>query len=165
MTTICANRKTMAADTQVSMDGAKYHAVKIFRIGDSIIGAAGNAANCNIFIEWFRLGKPTEKPELTGEDDDKNVTALELNPRGLFVYNGITEPDTLTDKFYAIGSGGSLALAGMDVGKSPADAVRLAHRHDPGTGAAVTEMSLPSAEKRPRKTKAKAPAEIKGTDA
>ena len=164
MTTIAADRRSMSADVQVSIDGAKYHADKICQIGDSIVGAGGDAANCNKFMDWFRLGKPTEKPELSFEDD-KTFIALELNPRGLFVYNDITEPDRLLDKYYAIGSGGSAALVAMILGKSPADAVRLAHRVDSSTGAHVTTMSLPRTEKRPRKTKAKAPAEIKGTDA
>ena len=55
MTTIVCNLECMAADSRVSAEGAPfYHSDKIFRIGDSLFGTAGDGMMGLLMIDWLR---------------------------------------------------------------------------------------------------------------
>jgi hypothetical protein len=141
MTTIAANRKSMSGDSRVSGGGPIYYADKIFRIGDSIVGVAGDAKHTTKFLAWFRTECPPtdEKLEL-GETD--SFCALVLNSRGLFYYFDLCEPDHLHNKFYAVGSGSLSAMADMRAGKTTEQAVRGAMEFDEQTGGRVKTLTL-----------------------
>jgi ATP-dependent protease HslVU (ClpYQ) peptidase subunit len=141
MTTIAANRKTIAADSQATDENTVYHTDKIFVIGEAIYGAAGLSAATNIFFDWVRNGKPKDGPTLP-EDDDVLFGALALTRRGLFIYTGCFAPDRISDRFYALGSGKQVALAAMRMGKSPREAVEMAKTIDPWTGGRVRVLHV-----------------------
>jgi hypothetical protein len=155
MTTIAANLECMAADTRVSIDGsAHYHTTKLFRVGDSIFGTAGDGMMCLVMIDWLR-GKDRKRSTLyanwTEHTERSACWLLELNPKGLFVWDGWGIPEPLIDKRYAIGSGQVAALRGMDLGQSPEDAVKAAPDYDQYSGAPVqVEWLLPPELKRKR---------------
>lgn len=140
MTTIAANRRSMAADSKVTDGDTFYYTNKLHIIGESIIGVAGICAATNKFLEWFRAGCPRDGPTLE-EDDSVGFSALVLNRSGLYVYSGCFEPDKLDDRYYAIGTGKQHAVGMMRLGHTPANAVRAA-KVDPCTGGRIREIHL-----------------------
>jgi ATP-dependent protease HslVU (ClpYQ) peptidase subunit len=129
VTVIAANRRCMSADHRMTFgEGTpKCHAVKIFRIGDNIVGAAGSCGATTQFYEWMRRDcPPMENPSLPTEGDgeeDDGFIGLVLNEDGLFLYTGMCDPDKLMDDCYAIGTGSAYAVEAMLQGKSPKAAV------------------------------------------
>lgn len=142
MTTIAANLKMMAGDSRVVLGSTFYSTDKIFRIGKSIVGVAGDAALTTKFLAWFRKECPADEIGMM-LDEDHSFNGLVLNADGLYVYGDCTEPDLLREKCFAIGVGADIALAAMKMGKTPAEAVKLACELSPMTsGPPVKELWL-----------------------
>jgi ATP-dependent protease HslVU (ClpYQ) peptidase subunit len=151
MTTIAANRRSMAADTLVTHGEQKYYSTKIFVVGDSIVGGAGVSEHIARWMAWFRAGKPVDtEPIDLGENDSLDV--LVLNRRGLFLYTNICDADPMRDPNYAIGSGSQAALLAMRrYRKHPTDAVKDACLVDNGTGGKVETLHLSNVPRSPAK--------------
>jgi hypothetical protein len=115
----------MAGESQVGFGAAFYRARKLHRIGDAIVGVAGDAGHTTKFLAWFRRECPADEVGMT-LDDDHQFNALVLRPSGLWFYSDCTEPDFVRDQFTAIGAGAEFAIAAMALGKSPREAVALA---------------------------------------
>lgn len=149
MTTIVANLECMAADTRVSVDGAPhYHSTKIFRIGDSLFGTAGDGMMCLVMVEWLQSSPKRNRQALyknwTDNTERSACWLLELSPEGLFRWDGWGVREKLNDKRYAIGSGAQAALRAVDDGHTPEDAVKGATNYDQYSGAPVqVEYLLP----------------------
>lgn len=162
MTTIAANLKEMAGDSRVSIGSIAYHADKVFRIGDSIVGVCGDAQNTTKFLAWFRKECPSDEVGMT-LDDDHTFAALVLNARGLFYYSDCVEPDRIHDKFMAIGAGGDIAQTAMYLGKTPTEAVHIACKLDVvNSGGPVKTLCLSSPPKRGKLSAATSPLPPKG---
>jgi hypothetical protein len=157
VTTIAANRKTMAADTRVIGAGPMYHTNKIFHIGDALVGVAGAVGHTTKFLAWFRKECPQDEVAMNFSEDDPGFAALVLRPSGLFYYADCCEPDRLHEKHFAIGTGGGYAVVAMDNGKTPAQAVRCAMKYDEGTGGKVTELHLSEPKQKKGKPKPATP--------
>jgi len=144
LTTIAANRKRMAGDTLVDDNGSIYHASKVFRFGDALVGVAGSAAYTTKFLQWFRQECPSTGDLMCSSVDDEkyDFAALVLRPDGLYRYLDLCEPDKLHDSFAALGVGAQGALVAMDMGASPAEAVRRVMKQSIHTGGRVEEMEL-----------------------
>lgn len=147
MTTIVANLECMAADTRVSCEGAPhYHADKIFRIGDSLFGTAGDGSMCLLMIDWLRGTRKNRLSlyKLWDDYERSDFWILELSPGGLYLWNGWAVPEKLNERRYAIGTGAQAAMHAIDTGRSPEDAVRGAISYDQYSGEPVqVEYLLP----------------------
>jgi hypothetical protein len=147
MTTIVANLECMAADSRVSVEGGPmYHADKIFRIGDSLFGTAGDAMMGLLMIDWLRGMRKNRLAlyKLWTDYERSCFTLLELNSTGLYLWDGWAIPEKLKDSRYAVGSGAMAAIAALDSGRSPEDAVKAAMQQDVYTGNPVqVEYLLP----------------------
>ena len=147
MTTIAANLECMAADTRVSFESAPhYSATKIFRVGESLFGTAGDGFMCLVMIEWLKTNRNRQNLYKQWADYERDsIAILELNPRGLFLWDGWGVPEHLLGmKRYAVGSGAQAALKGMDSSESPESAVKSATDYDQYSGAPVqVEYLLP----------------------
>lgn len=146
MTTVAITREAMAADTRVIAGGSFYHANKIFRIGQSLIGTAGDGFACLAFVEWFKSPRRNAQTlhKMFAEQDRDDILIAELNPSGIYLWNGWGFPERINDPYFAIGSGGMAALEALRNGLDPDDAVRRAMAHDESTGAPVQlEYLLP----------------------
>ena len=136
MTTIAARASTgeIAADSMVSGDDSFYLVQKL-RVGkNSIYGACG---------DWDKCLKMLQVLESGGElDSDTDVTVLELRNDGLWVYEGTIIPARIKNDFWAIGTGANFAIAGMHLGLSPSEAVKLACQYDTSSNGPVDEMRL-----------------------
>jgi len=140
MTTIAARASTgeIAADSMVSGDDSFYLVQKL-RVGkNSIYGACG---------DWDKCLKMLQVLESGGElDSDMDVTVLELRfdgkDNGLWIYEGTIIPARIKNDAWAIGTGAGYAIAGMHLGLSPAEAVKLACQYDTSSHEPVDEMRL-----------------------
>jgi ATP-dependent protease HslVU (ClpYQ) peptidase subunit len=140
MTTIAANRKCMAADRKVTGGDASYSTVKIRRIGEAVVGCAGDNTAIAKFVRWLESGKKDEPPKF-GKDD--SLEALVLTRAGLFIYDTGCEPDEIKDACFAVGSGRQAALTAMRCYKaSPKRAVEVACKVDNDTAGPVDVLSL-----------------------
>lgn len=152
MTTIAANHECMAADTRVSVEdtGLSYPASKIFRIGSSLFGTAGHGTMCLVMIEWLKTPQ-RNRDRLYKQWADycrEEIWLLELNPTGLYLWDGWGVPERVLRKSFAIGSGAKAALALLDRNDSPEEAVKGASNHDIYTASPVQVEHL-----NPRKRK------------
>jgi hypothetical protein len=152
VTTIAANRRSMAGDTLIDCDGTVCHTDKVFRIRDSLVGVAGNNNYTTKFLAWFRQECPPTMDLMEPDDEKGGFIALELNFDGLFLYTDLCEPDKLHDKAFAIGLGAQGACIAMEKGDTPAQAVRTVMRHSKATGGKVKEYFLLTGKRR-RRTK------------
>lgn len=141
MTTIVATLEGIAADTRVTGSNSYYPARKVFRVGDSILGTAGDGFMCLAFVEWFKNPKrvPKELHELIGKDAESRnaIDILEVNHEGIFAWNGWGYGEQILRDSHAIGSGGMAALEAIRRGASLVDAVTSAFGHDEYSGGEV----------------------------
>lgn len=117
LTVIAYKDGILAADTLVTLPDRELkmlHATKIWKAPDgALVGASGDSDYCLQFKQWCFDGRLDSinipAPKLTHELD----MGLLITPEGkIRHYYGATY-DELMDPFYAIGSGGPLAMAVM----------------------------------------------------
>ena len=146
MTTIIADRRSMAADSQVSWEGnLGFKSPKLFRIGNSIYGISGDNWG-NVFIEWAKTGfNEKKKPQLhlANNWEDIDFDVLELAPTGLYLWDKHFVRIELKDDNYSIGSGSKFAIAFMrKMNMSPEEAVKECCNFDDYTREPVDVMTL-----------------------
>lgn len=147
MTTIVATREGIAADTRVTGAGSYYPARKVFRVGDSILGTAGNGFMCLAFLDWFKNPKrnPRDLHELIGKETPRDdIAVLEVNHDGIFMWDGWGYGEKILRDSHAVGTGGMAALEAIRRGASLDEAVTSAFGHDEYSGCEVqVEYLLP----------------------
>ena len=145
MTTIATDGKTMAGDGLVTSGCAIFgtNCVKVRKLADGrIVGMAGSAYDFDPFCEWLENGG-----DHPGDMID-DFEALVLNSDGTCLsYNnkGRCIPEELPT---ATGSGRDFALAAMDLGFSPEEAVKLACKRDTNSGGTIVVIERPTVLKR-----------------
>lgn len=139
MTTIAVNREGMACDSLISWGEGEFATCddKVIRIGDELVGSAGDTANIFKFLEWYRRGG--ERPEVDG---DKSFEVVILSKKGIYIFVNSTYPMRLGDAIYATGSGAMAAKAAMLCGKTPEEAVAIAIKCDKNSGGKVRSYLL-----------------------
>lgn len=151
MTTIVATLDAMAADQRVSVEGSPfYHADKIFRVGNSLFGTAGDGNMCLVMIEWLKTTQRSRLAlyKLWGEYDRDQLWLLELRqePRpkrpALYLWSGWGVPERLHETRYAIGSGAMAAIDAIDHGADLVEAVKRAAKYDQYSGAPIDIVPL-----------------------
>lgn len=129
----------MAGDQKVTDEDTHFRNKKIFRVGDAIVGAAGEAAAISRFLEWLHDGQEYEPPKFK---KDTELDVLVLTPAGLFTYGWDCRAEEILDPFYAIGTGKQAALAAMHLGATPEQAVEIACKVDNATGGPIDVLEL-----------------------
>lgn len=153
MTTIAYRAGVMAADTQVTSANRKFRASKVVRLPcGGLMGSSGNWAHIVKVQRWAAEGfHPDQKPEF---DDDAEFECLVVKADGsVFLLDDDFELMPFTDEFIAVGSGGTLAVAAMECGRTPADAVRVAAKFDAATSEPVEEFWLEAPAKKAKRKK------------
>ena len=141
MTTIACTWKDgkgiMAADRKTVTGDLYFPATKIFKIRGDIVGAAGDAGDCEMFLEWFdkQRGKP---PKIVNEDFD----ALVLTKRGILTYDDACIPLKVDRSFHAIGSGALGALIALQDGADPKSAIEKVHAFENNTSFETDVLEL-----------------------
>jgi 20S proteasome alpha/beta subunit len=144
MTTIAANREMMAADRRVTDGDTHFPARKIWRIGDAIVGAAGDVGGIQKFVSYLeKIGKSRRKVVPLPEFGKKEAfEAIVLTPEGLFAYDQACRPQEIEAEFYAMGSGKQAALAALHMGANPTQAVEIACLVDNSSDGPVDTLTI-----------------------
>ena len=139
MTTVAFRDGVLAADTLSTTNGLRDdYGVKVWKFRGVIGAAAGSRALCLKFQDWIRGGMQGDCP-FEGQDDGNGFIAA---PNGVAVCWSTNGPWPVRAPFYALGSGYQLAMGAMEAGASAEEAVRVAIKHDTGTGGEVVAVRL-----------------------
>jgi len=108
----------------------------MFGVDRAFIGFCGNADVWGNVVAWY--AKPDEKmPKV------KDLELLMLTSEGkLYHATTLSNWMQIDELRFSIGSGMHLAIAAMDAGATPKEAVKIASKHDPNTGRGVKEYVL-----------------------
>lgn len=158
MTTIAYRDGVMASDTQVSAGGRKFRTHKVKPLKDGgLIGSSGKLADILKIQRWAEAGFPDEgKPDF---GDEGEFECLIVTGAGeIYLLDEEMELMPFFDPFIAVGSGGAYAMAAMECGKSPEDAVRVAAKYDANTSEPVETFRVepkeaPRAKRRARQAR------------
>jgi hypothetical protein len=149
MTTIAVSLTEMAADSCFSYEGAGtdvFPTKKLYRIGDSIFGEAGDGPGAARMIQWLQRGqkyKEQPKYERTLGNDEHAFCLVELCKEGIFLWDYACMRYPVRQEVFAIGSGRKVAMYCMRYEKkSPEQAVKAACLVDDGTREPVDVMRL-----------------------
>ncbi len=151
MTTIAYKSGIIAADRRAIVD---YHYVnrpiKIWKhsaVGSTrLFGGAGNGPQVEIWKDWIISGGLMEDRPSSLNDSEEYVAGLEIistvgaEPRIFF--HGRFGPAEIIAEFWAIGSGGALALGAMAMGATAIQAVEIASKFDSSTGPEIDWLSF-----------------------
>lgn len=133
----------MSADSAVVNSGPLYHTDKIFRVGLSLLGTAGDGYMSLAFVEWFKSKRNMHTlHKMIPLDHRHEISIVELKPGGIYLWNGWGLPERIHEKFYAIGSGSMAAIAELARGSDTAEAVRAATRWDENSDAPIQTVLL-----------------------
>ena len=148
MTTIAVNKKMIAADKQMThssgtkMTGAtkiyelpESAAMKIFNVKRALVGFCGNVDSFANAITW--LHNPDDDPPKV-----KGIEMLLLTEKGIYHASTLQNWTLIKDPFFAIGTGMQFAMAAMEVGKTPFEAVKIASKFDNNTGQGFNKIEL-----------------------
>jgi len=127
MTVIAADATLgiMCSDSQWTADGEKGTTRKVWRIGNSLVGFAGDIKAINETRAWLKNPK---KPIPRGD-----VTALIMTGHKLQVWSTADGFHDIEQKF-AIGTGGQVARACLKLGASCPQAIAIAKELCDGCG-------------------------------
>lgn len=135
MTTVVATRELLCGDKQsTDLNGRKSTCTKIRKKNGCIIGFCGALTDGEKFCRAW--------PNVQDLQLDEDFEALVLCEKGLLHYDQALVPIRVLDKYYAIGTGGDLALAAMMAGATPQQAVKIAGKLDAFTGQRVHTVKL-----------------------
>lgn len=143
MTVVAWDGKTLAADKR-ACNGTLYRTVtKIFRVGQCLVGYAGDPAFGEAMRAWIAAGeKLKDFPDCQRDKDDWTGT-LVIRPNGTIQkYERTPYPITFEDQHHAIGCGRDFALAAMYLGKTAREAVEVAIALDSGCGNGVDTLEF-----------------------
>lgn len=141
MTTIAYRDGIIAADTGLTSGTIRdCHMDKIVKREDgAVAGAAGEAWWIAAFLEWFHKGG--ELPVCKGSSQGLVVDKR----RRLTIYessDGTNRSFPIRAKYYAVGSGSSVALGALFSGANPVQAVKAALLHDDATHGRILELKV-----------------------
>lgn len=144
MTTVIASAKLgmMASDSKFTEDGIQFATQKVYRIGDSLWGEAGETRGIGKFFSWVKGGmQENNRPRFGGELDDFCV--LQLNAEGIFYWDRHLYGVKIQEDVYAIGTGAPLALYCVkEQGMSLEQAIKMATKYDENSALPVQSMAL-----------------------
>lgn len=149
VTVIAYRDGVMAADSLLTSNGMyQGEAVKVRDINGCLVGISGTwGVACELF-SWFedecadRIKRP---PATIHVDDDKYpVNMLIVNKRNgaVFYIDGLGFPQSVTSKFFAIGSGANVAMGAMEMGADAVKAVKVACKYDSYCGGRIRVVKL-----------------------
>lgn len=141
MTTIAYRSGVLAGDSQAT-DDQLWQTTKIHRLNTSagtlLVGFAGDTFAALVFIEWLKNDQ-SRKPDISNEDFEAVVVA---ETGRVTIWNQSLVPWSPEGKFFAIGSGGKVAMGAMHAGKGAIEAVKIACKVDPYTRGPVRSLRL-----------------------
>ena len=111
--------------------------IKIHRIGDDLVGYVGRSCYEQVFLDWFKSGRPSPMPVI--EDD---MTAIVILSGKILEFKKECLPLEVNMPFWAIGCGAEYAMGAMAAGKTADEAVKIACRFDINCGLGVDVLEV-----------------------
>lgn len=111
-------------------------AKSLFNCKSALLGFSGNAGSWGTVVGW--LSNPQGKPPKIKDIE----LVLLTSDKQILHSNSLTSWVGLKDKSFAIGSGGPYALAALDMGKTPKEAVAAACKRDVFSGMGVRSYQI-----------------------
>lgn len=148
MTTIIATKTKILSDGKVTVGSRvdQYNFKKVKKIGDYLVGGAGRLSSILTFFAWFEQNLQCQAaqdsiPGLMIQSDpdkeDEEFVALVVHPDGkIFIHEGNNPARAypVDVEYYAVGSGADFALAALDGGSTPEEAMEVAKLRDAFSG-------------------------------
>ncbi len=141
MTTIAASvaEGVMVCDTRIQIEGdVWWPGEKVTRVGDALIGGAGDVVSIRKFIDWYKAGRKPMKTKFDGGDFE----ALVLDPSGLSWWGTTLAAVAIPRGWHAIGTGGKTAIGAMFEKANCTRAVQIAAMVDTNTGGDIQTHKL-----------------------
>jgi 20S proteasome alpha/beta subunit len=137
MTTIAYRNGILAADTQLTDGNLRMLCHKLFKVSQNgCFAIAGNTDDEEVWKRWFLAGADySECPKL------KAFAAIQVDQYGDVYWWHKTTKIPVEQPFMSIGSGEQIARAGLHMGLSAIDAVKLAGELDINTNTIVDYYS------------------------
>jgi ATP-dependent protease HslVU (ClpYQ) peptidase subunit len=148
MTTIIATKTKILSDGKTTVGNRvdDYDFKKVRKIGDYLVGGAGRLTSILTFFAWFEqnLQCQAAQESIPGlmiqsdpDKDDEDFIALVVHPDGkIFIHEGADPRRAfpIEREYYAVGSGADFALAALDAGATPEQAMEVAKLRDAFSG-------------------------------
>lgn len=143
MTVIAWDGVTLAADKRADYGGMICTVTKIHRVGNLLVGGAGDLPFVLAMIEWVRNGRRVDEfpSDQRGKDDWQPLLVIEPDGAPL-LYERTPYPVRYEQQCIAIGSGREFARAAMHLGKSAREAVQCACDLSSGCGNGIDTLEL-----------------------
>lgn len=146
MSVIAWDGHTLAADKRATFGTTIRTTTKIFRVGDALVGYAGDAAFGEEMVAWLARGAdPTDFPSGNRDKDDWAGLLVIRKGQPILRYERTPYPIRFEDKTFSIGCGRDFALAAMHLGKTAREAVEVAIALDSGCGNGIDTLELEAA--------------------
>lgn len=143
MTCIAWDGKTLAADKRACYGTMVNTVTKIHRVGDVLVGSAGDLAFALGMIEWVRGGREASQfPLSQATKEDWQPTLVIEKDGSISLYERSPHAIRYEQRCAAIGSGREFARAAMALGKTAREAVELACQLDSGCGNGIDVLEL-----------------------
>ncbi len=143
MTVIAWDGITLAADKRACLGAMVGTVTKIRRIGDLIVGGAGEPAFIGAMMAWIEGGRDQETFPKQQQDKDDWSPILVIEPDGTpSIYERTAFPVRNEQKHIAIGSGREFARAAMYLGCDARKAVEVAIALDCGCGNGIDTLTM-----------------------
>lgn len=157
MTTIIATKNKILSDGKMTsgdrVDSLNFK--KVRKIHGYLVGGAGRVTSITAFFDWFEnyvVAKDAQEalPKFVFSLDptriDEDFYALVVHPDGsIYIHEG-NEPNRallLEEEYATIGSGADYALAALDAGATPEEAMEIAKKRDAFSGGETFVEELP----------------------
>ena len=148
MTTIIATKTKILSDGKTTVGNRvdDYDFKKVRKIGDYLVGGAGRLTSILTFFAWFEQNLQCQAAQeaIPGlmiqsdpDKDDEDFVALVVHPDGkIFIHEGADPRRAfpIDREYTAVGSGADFALAALDAGATPEEAMEVAKRRDAFSG-------------------------------
>ena len=141
MTCIAFDGVTLAADKRACYGTTITTVTKIRRIGDLLVGGAGESSFIGAMLDWIEKGRdPATLPKTQADKDDwQPVLVIEADGT-TSLYERTAHPIRHEQQHIAIGSGREYAMAAMYLGCTAKDAVAVAIALDSTCGNGIDTL-------------------------
>ena len=139
MTTIALDKTHIAWDSQiiVGSEKAAWDGDKVWLVGSTVYGFAGDFAMLDEIINWHAKGARVDRAPKEGEWD-----LLVANAKGIRFYSNEVKYATKIVAPFAFGSGAHFARGAMLAGASAYQAVQIACKCDVFSGGEIGVLKL-----------------------
>lgn len=141
----------MAAESLITNNDTRVgEECKIYKIGNFLVGAAGDASLCEDFRKWFteeiiKKGciERFPNPNNCRIDDQRGFSAFVVDSKKrIWKYEDICVRRQYEASFIALGSGAHFAMGAMEAGKSAVESVKIACKFDIFSGGRIKLINL-----------------------